>query len=120
MEEERKGGVAIWSMVTIVVLIVGFVLTIFLMGKALDAKIDGVQEAVKTVGTIDSVKEPINSINVKLGIIEKKLDALAKKAAAPPAPPAPTPEGRGERGLLAAICSGPGAASDTYSRDRGA
>ncbi len=88
--EDQKGKVAVWSLLVIVICIIGFVATIWMMGQAMDAKFDGMHKAINAVGTVEDVRGSVDSLKNKLEQIDKKLDKLASERTAPP-PPVPVP-----------------------------
>ena len=88
--EEQKGKIAVWSLLVIVICIVGFVATIWMMGKAMDTKVDGLHKAINAVGTVEDVRGTLGSLKNKVDQLDKKIDKIQSAQAAPP-PPAPVP-----------------------------
>lgn len=91
--EEQKGKVAVWSLSVIVICIIGFVVTIWMMGLAMDTKFDGLNKAINAVGTVEDVRGTMDSLKNKLEQMDKKIDKIRSAQMAPPpaAPMAPVP-----------------------------
>ena len=86
--EEQKGKIAVWSLLVIVICIIGFVVTIWMMGLAMDTKFDGMNKAINAVGTVEDVRGSLDSLKNKLDQMDKKIDKLRSTQMTPP-PPAP-------------------------------
>ena len=88
--EEQKGKIAVWSLSVIIICIVGFVATIWMMGQAMDAKIEGLHKAINAVGTVEDVRGTMDNLKNKVDQMDKKIDKMRSVQMAPP-PPAPAP-----------------------------
>jgi hypothetical protein len=91
MDEQREKN-TIWSVVTIAILIIGFVLNSWMIVSALDAKIDTINSTVTAMCTTDNVKSSMDGLKARLDALERQMQGMVPAgAAAPAAPPAVVP-----------------------------